>query len=126
VLVTADWRRLCRGPNLELDGDEVIVRFENGRSHRVRLGETDETFELHCIVARSTAEFSIPALSLRIWQLNRAAQLVSFRIDARDRVVGSGWMPRAGATAQEFQLVLRRVAVESDRLEFLLTGKDRE
>lgn len=57
---------------------------------------------------------------------NRVAQLVSFRVDARGRVVASGWISKAGVTATEFLLVLRRVAVESDRLEFLLTGKDRE
>ena len=124
--MTAEWRRLCRGSHFEFEGDDVIVRFENGRSHRVQLHETDDAFELHCVVARSIAGRSHRDLSLWIWRVNRAAQLVSFRIDARGRVVASGWMPKAGVTAQEFQMVLRRVAVESDRLEFLLTGKDRE
>lgn len=64
------------------------------------------------------------AALLRLWRHNRAAQLVSFRIDTRGRVYAEGWIPKAGLTAQEFQLVLRRVAAESDRLEFLLTGRD--
>ena len=63
---------------------------------------------------------------LRPWRYNRAAQLVNFRIDTRGRVCAEGWVPKAGLTAEEFQLVLRRVADESDRFEFMLTGKDIE
>lgn len=88
--------------------------------------ETDDAFEVHAVVAKAASVREIPELALRIWRHNRAAQLVSFRIDTHDRVYAQGWVPKAGVTAEEFQLVLRRVAVESDRLEFLLTGRDSE
>lgn len=124
--MSTDWRALCRGSRVELDGDGVLVRFESGRSHRVQVCEADDTYEFHTIVARSSAGYNARELSLWIWRLNRTAQLVSFRIDTRGRVVASGWVSKTGVTAAEFLTVLRRVAIESDRIEFLLTGKDKE
>jgi hypothetical protein len=124
--LASEWRSLCGGLRAEFEGPDVIVRFDSGRAHRVRVLETDEAFEFHAIVARAAAVRDVTDLALRIWRHNRAAQLVSFRIDTRDRVYAEGWVPKAGLTAQEFQLVLRRVAAESDRLEYLLTGRDVE
>lgn len=121
-----DWRTLCRAPWVKLEGDDVVVQFENGRSHRVRVRETSELFELHAVVAKRKAGEHVTELADRIWRLNRAAQLVSFRLDGQGRVRGEGWVAKAGVTAEEFQLVLRRVAAESDRVEFLLTGRDVE
>ncbi len=126
--MTTDWRSLCTSPRLEFAGDHVTVTFDGGRRHRVRVIETPDTFELHAIVARSSAiaEMRGQPLPVRVWAHNRAAQLVSFRVDTRGRVCAVGWVAKAGLTAEEFQLVLRRVAAESDRFEFLLTGKDVE
>ena len=121
-----DWRLLCAGPRIELDGDDVIVGLENGRKHRVRIRETDVLFEMHTVVARAAAVRDIPDLPLRIWRHNRVSQLVGFRRDTRGRVCAEGWVAKAGLTAEEFQLVLHRVAVESDRFEFILTGRDTE
>ena len=121
-----DWRTLCRVQWLQLEGDDAIVQFENGRSHRVQVRETTEMFELHAIVAKRKAVEHVTDLPNRIWRLNRAAQLVSFRLDGHWRVCAEGWVVKAGVTAEEFQLVLRRVAAESDRVEFLLTGRDVE
>jgi hypothetical protein len=121
-----DWRALARGPDATLDADGVRVRFPSGRTHHVRVRETDDTFELWAIVARAAAISEVRDLATRIWRHNRAAQLVSFRLDAGGRIIGAGWVPKAGLSAEEFQLVLHRVAAESDRLEFLLTGRDIE
>ncbi len=121
-----EWRTLARGLNADINGEDVVVRFENGRFHRVRVHETEEAFEVRAVVAGAASVRGIDDLAIRIWRHNRAAQLVSFRIDTRGRVCAQGWVPKAGVTTEEFQLVLRRVAVESDRLEFLLTGKDSE
>jgi len=121
-----DWRALCTGPHLAIEGDDVVVAFDGGRTHRVRVRETDEVYEMHALVAGAAAVRKVPDLALRVWRYNRAAQLVGFRIDVRERVWAEGWVAKAGLTAEEFQLVLRRVAAESDRFEFLLTGKDVE
>jgi hypothetical protein len=122
----SDWRSLCAGPRIQFDGEDVIVGFERGRQHRVRIRETTDLYEMHAIVARAASVGDVRDLPLRIWLHNRGAQLVSFRIDTRGRVYAEGWVAKAGLTAEEFQIVLRRVAAESDRLEFLLTGKDIE
>ena len=44
----------------------------------------------------------------------------------RGRVVAGAWVPKAGLTQEEFQLYVRAVAVESDRFEYRLTGRDNE
>lgn len=121
-----DWRSFCVGSRIRCDGDDVIVEFDSGRKHRVRVHETNATFEFHAIVARAAAVRDIADLPLRIWRHNRGAQLVGFRIDSRGRVCSQGWVAKPGLSADEFQLVLHRVAAESDRLEFILTGKDTE
>ena len=122
-----DWRSLCRGDErLEVDGDSVVVSFDDGRSHRVWVSDTDRTLELAAIVARASRIRDVEDLEIRIWRQNRLALLAGFHIDRRGRLCAYGWVPKAGLSALEFRLVLHRVAVESDRLEFLLTGEDRE
>ena len=121
-----DWRALCTYSRIDFEGDDVIVDFENGRKHRVRIRETENSLELHAIVARAGAVKGIDGLPLRVWLRNRATQLVSFRIDTRGRVYAEGWVPKAGITADEFEFVVRRFAAESDRFEFMLTGRDVE
>lgn len=118
------WRSLCAGPQIHFDGDDVVVGFENGRKHRVRLRETETAIEVHAVVARAASVRDVTDLPLRVWLHNRAAQLVSFRIDTRGRVYAEGWVPKVGLTAEELQYVVRRVAAESDRFEFILTGRD--
>ena len=117
---------MCASKGLKVQGEEVQVSFDNGRSHRVRIVEQPNSIEIHAIVARAAAIRDVPDLEVRIWRHNRAAQLVSFRLDNRRRLAAQGWVPKAGLTAEELQLVVHRVAAESDRLEFILTGKDVE
>ena len=124
--MATDWRSMCAATRMEIHGDEVVVQFENAREHRVRVVETPDTFEIHAIVARVAAIRDVADLKPRIWRHNRASQLVSFRFDARGRLTAQGWVPKAGLTPEELQLIVRRVAAESDRLEFILTGKDLE
>jgi len=124
--MAASWKGLLRGVRAEIDGDSVHVQFENGRSHRVRIDESDALIELHAVAAKAAAVRDVPDLPLRIWRHNRQTQLVSLKLDSQGRVCARGWVPKAGLLAEEFQLVLRRVAAESDRIEFLLTGKDSE
>lgn len=69
---------------------------------------------------------SLPDLPLKIWSRNRVVSLIGFRIDHRGRLVGEAWVPKVGITKSEFQLYLRTVAVEADRFEYTLTGRDSE
>ena len=120
-----EWRSMC-GAHMTVENDDIIVEFDSGRQHRVRVVEKDDTLELHAMVAKPGAVADVRDLPQRLWLHNRSAQLVSFRRDTRGRVVAHGWLPKAGLTAEEFGLVLRRLAAEADRLEFLLTGRDVE
>ncbi|MBM4185434.1 MAG: hypothetical protein FJ207_14655 [Gemmatimonadetes bacterium] len=122
--MSSNWRLLCAGPQIQFDGDDVVVSFENGRKHRVRICETETAIEVHAVVVRAASIREMKDLPLRVWLHNRAAQLVSFRVDARGLVRAQGWVPKAGLTSKELQYVVRRVAAESDRFEFILTGKD--
>ncbi len=119
-------QRFCQGGPFFFDGNAVTVNFENGRHHRVCIEETDETIELHALVAKAAAVKTLADLPLRIWRHNRASQLVGFRLDRRGSVWARAWVGKRGLTREEFLVVLRRVATESDRFEFLLTGKDAE
>jgi len=121
-----NWRAFCQGQRFSIDGKTVTVNFDNGRHHRVCVEETDETIELHALVAKGAAVKTVADLPLRIWRHNRASQLVGFRQDSRGAVWARGWVAKAGVTKEEFLAVLRRVAAESDRFEFLLTGSDVE
>jgi len=124
--MAAEWQVMCDPRCMEVDTEDVLVKFDNGREHRVRVVETDKTLEIHAIVARAAAVRDVSGLALRVWRHNRAAQLVSFRVDTRGRVAAQGWIPKVGLTSKEFRLVVERVAAESDRLEFILTGRDVE
>ncbi len=129
-----DWHRFCRAKELEVDDNTVRVRFPNGRTQQVRVELTPDGYRLVSTVMRSNAVETFIAsacvdgerdLSLRILQCNRAAPLVGFRWSRDNRILAETHVPTAGLSNDEFELYLRRVAQEADRLEHLLTGQDR-
>jgi hypothetical protein len=125
--MTSDWGAYCTSNDLAIDGDQITVSFTDERSHRVTVTEEPHQLHLEAIVVRPATVRSLKAdLAALIWERNRTATLVGFRIDERDRLVCQAWMPKAGLTAEEFRAYVRTVAVESDRLEYELTGKDIE
>ncbi len=121
----AEWHRLVRGRDFDVGADSVVVRL-GVRSHKLTVADAGDQFLLTAIVARPKLVRQIDDLILRTWQRNRAMQLVGFRIDSRERLVAEAVVPKAGLTAEEFQLYARTVARESDRFEFELTGEDVE
>jgi hypothetical protein len=122
-----DWRQLCHGQEgVYVDEDEVEVLVADERYKRVTIQETAESFELSTIVARPAETEAIPDVSLRAWRRNRAMQLIGFRIDEKDRLVGEAWVPKAGLSRGELLLYIKRVAAECDLFEYNLTGKNRE
>ena len=122
-----DWRLMCKAGDLSVSDAEVTVTFPDQRSHRVTVSEVGEEFLLNAIVARpAIVRAAGHSLPLDTWLRNRAINLVGFRIDERDRLVSEAWVPKAGLTADEFQFHLRAVAVEADRYEYALTGRDVE
>lgn len=125
--MTSDWGSYCKAEDLVVEGDQVTVCFSDERRHRVLVTEAPQQFHIEAIVARPSIVRSHGVdLAALIWERNRVATLVGFRIDQRDRLVCQAWIPKAGLTAEEFRMYVRTVAVESDRLEYELTGKDIE
>ena len=122
-----DWREMCRAKDLSVDNAEVTVMFPDARSHRVTVTDAGEEILMSAIVVRrSTVLERGQSLQLDMWMRNRVVNLVGFRIDERDRLVSESWVPKAGLTAEEFQFLLRAVAIEADRYEYSLTGRDVE
>ncbi len=124
--MAADWMRFCRAKDLTVVEPNVDVRFRDERSHRVTVTDEGDAYLISGFVVRQAVTASIPDLPVRAWVRNRTTQLVGFRIDRRQRLVGEAWLPKAGLTPEEFRLYLRLVAAECDRFEYLLTGRDVE
>ncbi len=121
-----NWHRLCRPEDMTVEGRGILINVGDDRSHRVLVHEMDDEFFLRAYVVRQAVVNSIPDLPLRIWQRNRTVSMVGFRIDKRGRLVGEAWVPKTGLTESEFQLYVRQLAVEADRFEYELTGRDSE
>lgn len=124
--MAAEWVRLCRDKGLEVDEPYVDVRFGDERRHRVAVENQGGAYLITAFVVRQAVVASLPDLPIQAWLRNRATQLVGFRIDRQRRLVAETWIPKAGLTAEEFQFYVRTAAVESDRFEYILTGKDVE
>jgi hypothetical protein len=122
-----DLRTLCHG--LQLRGDTVLLSFdgdETARGHAVRITETPDNYEFETSVA-SAAHLPDPnQAALQLWLRNHSSRLVTFRLSPRQRITAHAWLPKPALTSVEFQLVLSHLAAASDRMEFLLTGQDRE
>lgn len=124
--MAGDWAALCAAPDFGREGSDVVVSFGDGRSQRVSVAEDGDVYVLSSFVVRRETVANTPDLALQVWKRNRAVALVGFRIDQRERLLGEAWVPKVGLTAEEFQLYVRTVAAECDRLEYLLTGRDKE
>jgi hypothetical protein len=125
-MMAVNWKSFCDASDLTVEHSDVLISFGDDRSHRVRVSESDDEFLLRAFVVRQAVVASITDLPLQVWQRNRAVSLMGFRIDKRRRLVGEAWVPKAGLTGSEFQLYLRHLAVEADRFEYALTGRDSE
>ncbi|MGD9854329.1 MAG: hypothetical protein AB7U20_05195 [Planctomycetaceae bacterium] len=121
-----DWASYCNAPDLTVDGPHITLDFGDDRRHLVTVKEEPDAYIISGFVARQAVVASLPNLPVDIWLRNRAVTLMGFRIDRRGRLLGEAWVPKIGLTAEEFQLYLRTVAVECDRFEYILTGRDVE
>jgi hypothetical protein len=124
--MATEWRRLVRGKDFDVQGDDVIVDVGLDRHHRVRVTAENDGLHLESIVARSAAISDVPALGRLAWERNRGSSIVGFRLDRRGRLIGEAWVPSIGLERAELELIIKHVAAECDRFEHLLTGKDVE
>lgn len=124
--MSVDWRRLCRGDGLEVLEDGVEVSFHEGRRQRVRIQEVDDSLLVYAVITRAATVRDLQDPALMAWQRNCLSRVVGLRLDERGRLIGQAWLSLAGLDAHEFQLCVRAVAAECDRVEHLLTGRDVE
>lgn len=124
--MVVEWAKFCQASDFVVDGPHIVITFRDDRRHRVTVEEEDNEYVLRAFVVRQSIVDAIPNLPLQIWVRNRAVSLVGFRIDYRRRLVGEAWVPKDGITGSEFQLYVRTLAIEADRFEYSLTGRDSE
>ncbi|TWT66708.1 YbjN domain-containing protein [Allorhodopirellula solitaria] len=124
--MTTDWVQMSKPADFSIEGSQVEVSLRDGRKHRVEVIDRDGELVLRAFVVKQQVVKSSPTLPLTIWKRNRSVSLVAFRIDRKNRLIAECRAPASGLTPEEFQFYLRTIAVEADRLEFLLTGRDQE
>lgn len=117
---------MASAENFSVDGSSVGVTLQDGRKHCVEVSKQANELVLSAFVVKQSVVSSLPKLPLEIWKRNRSASLVGFRIDKKNRLIAECRIPTHGLTSEEFQFYMRTIAVEADRLEFLLTGRDQE
>lgn len=122
--MVADWKSYCRASDLSIEGDTVLVHLPGSRVHRVSIHDEHDVFRLTSFIARAAIVAEIDAMPLKAWERNRGTELVGFKIDARGRLIGEAWVPKAGLTGSEFTAYVHAVAAECDRFEYQLTGSD--
>ncbi len=115
------WRR---------DGPALIVPVGNfGRAQRVRMRCSGDDVLLSTTilggkdVTRSSKGWR--ELSLLAWKRNAECDFVSFQFDRRNRLVGRIAHPSRFLDYEEFETYVETLAIEPDRFEYLLTGRDR-
>lgn len=122
----ADWARWCARKGLKTIEPGVLEVSLGERRHVVRIEEAGDDLRVSATVARPSAVREVDDLPLRLALRNRRIPVIGFRLDQRGGVLGEAWIARAGLEPDELAFVVRRAAVECDRFEFELTGKDVE
>lgn len=121
-----DWTKLCRAKDLELTDTGVRVSLFAERNQHIRVQPQADHLHLSTTVATAGRLADLEELKLRIWGINRGTPLIGLRFDGRDRLIAESHVPLVGLSGDELQFHLRNLAREADRLEYILTGEDRE
>jgi hypothetical protein len=124
--MAAEWVPLCCAKDLAIDEPYVSVVFANERRHRISVKDEGDAYSISAFVVRQAVVASLPDLPIQAWLRNRTTTLVGFRIDRKRRLIAEAWVPKVGLTPDEFQFYVRTLAVESDRFEYILTGRNIE
>jgi ERCC4-related helicase len=115
------WRR---------DGPALLVPVgSHGRSQRLRMrcSEADVLLTTTILGAKDVTKSAKRwrELALLAWKRNTECDFVSFQFDRRNRLVGRITHPSRFLDYEEFETYVETLAIESDRFEYLLTGRDR-
>lgn len=105
------------------------IKFEGGRSQTVCIERTGDGYVFTSIVL-GTARVKEQRENLssfvdRLWRRNRQTDVVNFTFDPQNRVIGRIDHPVDTLDGEELYFYLSRLAIECDRMEYVLTGENR-
>lgn len=113
----------------ERKGSVIEVELHRGRRQRVRVVERNGAthFWSRILPTRFVQADGVrwTQLTLRTWRKNAHADLVGFAFDHRDRMIGFAEYPSLDPRDRDLRLCIEAVAQESDRIEHLILGIDR-
>ena len=111
---------------IAINGDEVVLQFQNGRQQMVNIVYSQSHYRLISVILRRgvVAQIDRESLLPSIWRRNRSTDLVAFEIDKYGRLIGAIEHPMRTADADELLYYLEQLAWECDKLEYLLSGRD--
>ena len=109
-------------------GSTIAVDLsQSGRSQQVLLQRQNDLYVFRSVVVGSEfvtrSDTTWRELAHRVWRKNALKELVTFAFDEMDRLIGFIEQPVATLDHEELKLYIEVVARESDRLEYILTGK---
>jgi hypothetical protein len=118
----------CSSLGLHYKTGQARVSLPNGRTQAVAICRDGQWYRMTSVVlgADRAAGFIDDGQNLWwIWQRNAHADLVNFTLDKQGRLIGR--VDHLAATMQEDELLfaISRLAIECDRLEYVLVGQDR-
>ena len=119
-------RSLDRG-QFDVTGDVVTCWFGrkgDSRRHLVRLELVEAGIRMEATVATARTVNAIEDADKWAWRRNRVSNLVGFRVDRQQRLFAEAVAPLIGLTEAEFEIYLKAVASEADRMELVLTAQD--
>ena len=109
--------------------DRAQIDLGAGRGQTVFIERHGDSYVLTSVVLGTvrTEQHSADMLSFAgtIWRRNRETDMVNFTLDSQNRLVGRVDHPAESLDAAELFYYLTRLAVECDRMEYLLTGENR-
>jgi len=120
------WEKLARARDIVIETKGVLVKFSDGPSHRVMVFDQSDHWILRGLIVRHANTTFNPEPMLAAAIRNRQLRLCGLSVDEKGHLIAQCVVPKSGLTPDEFQLYARHLAAESDRLEYLLTGRDRE
>ena len=119
-----------KGEGWSMLGKQLVVPVgQNGRVHKIRFRMENDQLQLLTVVLGAAAVTQSDQrwrdIALLAWKRNSETDIVSFQFDSSDRLIGGVTHPAEFLGFEEFENFVEFLAAESDRFEFLLTGKDR-
>ncbi len=125
----SDWVALSRKAGFVVEGERILVALGERRQQvNVAWDSASGICRLWSVAVPAAAARSLEVGADEFaWNRNRKSDLVGFRVDARERVIGEALVPvDEGLDVDEWRVWVLAVAQGSDRLEYLVTGRDEQ